>query len=307
MTRLIETTHDTPSVIPRHRGWLILLSVLAGLAVAVLWSAKLVDKEIGGTVMDTALGSDADAAISSGLAGIVFAFVSGLAGTFTACNVAAFSAVAPMLARDESVGTRLGTVLRPLGFVAIGAVVVSGVYGAIGALVGTGMPQLSAAKVGAVSARSVQAIVVFTVLGLIFVWLGLAAVKVLPDPLRRLSANGRMIFMGALIGAFLIGRPFGLFRKMFAYAATTHNPFYGASAFILQSLGNIVVMALIFLLLAYGTRGRFARWLVAVPSRAAAVTAGSFLVGGAFMIVYWGLRAGSKFGYWWFPQMPWNS
>jgi len=55
--------------------------------------------------------------------------------------------------------------------------------------------------------------------------------------------------MGALIGGFLIGRPYPLFHKMFEYAASTHNPFYGALSFILVALGNIVVMALLFLAL----------------------------------------------------------
>ena len=42
---------------------------------------------------------------------------------------------------------------------------------------------------------------------------------------------------------FLIGRPYPLFRIMFRSAAEQHNVLYGAAAFALQSVGNIVVMA----------------------------------------------------------------
>ena len=108
---------------------------------------------------------------------------------------------------------------------------------------------------------------VFTVIGLIFIYLGLAAAGVVPDPLRRLTARFAytpQVVMGALIGGFLIGRPYPLFFKMFQYAASTHNPFYGALAFVLVALGNIAIMALLFLAL---SASRFQRWLAANPTR----------------------------------------
>src|SRR4051794_29734742 len=86
---------------------IVVVGVLLGLAAAALWSPNLVDDQIGDGTANALLGHDAGTtALSSGLAGAIFAFVAGLAGTFTACNVAAFSAMGPMMSADASVGTR---------------------------------------------------------------------------------------------------------------------------------------------------------------------------------------------------------
>jgi hypothetical protein len=112
--------------------------------------------------------------------------------------------------------------------------------------------------------------------------------------------------MGALIGGFLIGRPFALFRQLFRDAAESGNPLYGAAAFVLQSLGNIVVLALIFLLLAYFSGGRVQRWLAAKPSRVTALIAVAFIVAGVFTFLYWDVRVLARRGIIpWYPTAPW--
>ncbi|MEU6741964.1 hypothetical protein [Streptosporangium sandarakinum] len=295
---------------PRRRGRLVLLSVLAGAAIASLWSYHFVDSVIGDNVANTLLGHDAKGtAITGAVAGAVFAFVSGLAGTFTACNVAAFGAVVPLVRHGDSWRARLRETLRPLGRLAIGMIAVSGVYGAVGALLGDRLPQLSTATVGdGMPVRLLQASVVFGIIGLAFIWLGLAALRLVPDPLARLERrfpNVRLVVLGAFVGGFLIGRPFPLFHKLFTYAAQTHNPLYGAAVFILQSVGNIVVMAVLFAALMLAARGRFARWLAAKPARLVTVTAVAFLVAGSFTLLYWDLRLPSMFGYGWYPVVPW--
>ncbi|MFC4534308.1 hypothetical protein [Sphaerisporangium dianthi] len=307
-----ESSHQIPleGDVPPHRGRLIVLSVLAGAALAALWSFHFVDSVIGDNVANTLLGYDAKGtAITGVVAGAVFAFVSGLAGTFTACNVAAFGAVVPLVREGLSWRDRLRETLRPLGRLALGMVVVSGVYGAVGALIGKNLPQLSTATVGdGLPVRLIQASVVFGIIGLAFVWLGLAALRVVPDPLAPLERrfpHARLVVLGALVGGFLIGRPFPLFHKLFTYAAETHNPFYGAGVFILQSLGNIVVMAVLFALLMLVGRGGFARWLAARPGRLVTVTAVAFIVAGAFTVLYWDVRLPAMFGYGWYPTVPW--
>ncbi|GGK68929.1 hypothetical protein Sme01_14260 [Sphaerisporangium melleum] len=301
---------SSPAESPAHRGRLVLLSVLAGAVLASLWSFHFVDSVIGDNVANTLLGHDAKAtAISSAVAGAVFAFVSGLAGTFTACNVAAFGAVVPLVRHGASWRDRVGATLRPLGWLALGMIVVSAVYGAIGALLGERLPQLSDATVGdGLPVRLLQASVVFGIIGLVFVWLGLAALRLVPDPLAALEhrvPHARLVVLGALVGGFLIGRPFPLFHKLFTYAAETHNPLYGAGVFVLQSLGNIVVMALLFTLLTVAFRGGFARWLAARPARLVTITAVSFLVAGAFTVLYWDVRLPAMFGYGWYPVVGW--
>jgi hypothetical protein len=71
---------------------------VAGFLLTVVWSATFVDQTIGDNVANTLLGHDAKGTPIAGIAaGIAFAFVSGLGGTFTACNIAAFGAVAPLV------------------------------------------------------------------------------------------------------------------------------------------------------------------------------------------------------------------
>ncbi|RCG31121.1 hypothetical protein DQ384_10205 [Sphaerisporangium album] len=301
---------DSPAVAARSRARLVLLSVLAGAVAASLWSFHFVDSVIGDNVANTLLGYDAKGtAITGVVAGAIFAFVSGLAGTFTACNVAAFGAVIPLVREGASWRARLRETLRPLSRLALGMIVVSGVYGAVGALLGERLPQLSQATVGdGLPVRLLQASVVFGLVGLAFIWLGLASLKIVPDPLAGLERrypNVRLVVLGALVGGFLIGRPFPLFHKLFEYAAEIHNPLYGAAVFILQSLGNIVVMAVLFAVLMLAARGRFPRWLAASPGRLATVGAVAFLVAGSFTLIYWDIRLPSMFGYGWYPVVPW--
>jgi hypothetical protein len=293
---------------PIRRGPLIALSLLAGLAIAILWSAKLVDDDIGVNTASGMLGHNSlTTGITGSVAGIIFAFTAGLAGTFTACNVAAFSAIAPLMEDAHSAAARARLALRPLAWLAVGLFVVAGVYGGIGATLGKSIPQLSTAMIGGqVPERELQSVIVFSVIGLIFIYLGLAAVDVVPDPLRRIKRRfiyAPQLVMGALIGGFLIGRPYPLFYKMFEYAASTHNGFYGALSFILVALGNVLLMSILFLAL---SMSRFQHWLAAEPSRVAKFTAAALLIGGAFTFFYWGVRGPANFGYGWFPHMPWH-
>ncbi|RKT55198.1 hypothetical protein [Saccharothrix australiensis] len=297
---------------PRRRGLVLLLSAIAGFLLTVVWSAHFVDSTIGDTVADALLGHNAKETPIAGIAaGIAFAFVSGIAGTFTACNIAAFGAVAPLLGASESRWARLGNALKPLGWLAVGMVPVSALYGALVGIVGTRMPQFATAATapGTLDSRSIQTLVVFGVIGLVMIHLGLAALGYVRDPFRRVARrfpNAPMVFMGVLIGGFLIGRPFGLFRQMFRDAAESHNPWYGAAAFTLQSVGNIVIMALLFLALAYATGGRPQRWLAAEPSRIATITAVALIVAGVFTFLYWDVRLPARREIIpWYPTAPW--
>jgi hypothetical protein len=299
------------AISPVRNSTVVILGVLGGLALAVLWSAQLVDDQIGETAANTMLGYNAKAhALTGGAAGALFAFVAGLAGTFTACNIAGFSALGPMLGTGPTAGDRVRRALPTLGWLSLGVILVAAVYGAVGASIGQGIPQLNTHTVGNhVPIRVIQSSIVFTVLGIAFLWLGLAAIRAVPDPLGRWTARwpqAPSFVMGLLIGGFLIGRPYPLFFKLFQQAAKTHNPFYGALTFILTALGNIAVMAVLFLALSAGTGGRYQRWLTARPGRVATLTAVALLIGGTFMVVYWGIRLPARFGYGWFPVMPWH-
>src|SRR4051812_3800415 len=91
---------------PRRTGWLAAGSVVAGILLAVVWSFELVDHVIGDSIANPLLGHDAKAtAIGGPLAGLSFALVSGLAGTFTACNIAMIASIGPMSHASKAIAT----------------------------------------------------------------------------------------------------------------------------------------------------------------------------------------------------------
>lgn len=307
MTATSAVRTPTPRTESRGSGRVIVLSVLAGIALAVLWSYEFVDSTIGDNVANTLLGHDAkETAIAGTAAGLLFAFVSGLAGTFTACNIAMAASIGPMsqASRARSAGA-VRAILRPVAYLTAGMVAVSAVYGFVGVLLGDRLPQLSTGTVGEMPVRIIQSSVVFGVIGLALTYLGLAALGRLPDIFAG-HPSARVVTLGALIGGFLIGRPYPLFNKLFHWAADTGNPWYGAGAFILQSLGNIVVVTALFALLVTLTRGRFLTWLSATPRRAATVSGALLVALGVFTVVYWDVRVPAIFGYGWFPTMFYN-
>jgi hypothetical protein len=305
-----QTSLFVNGAFPRRRWLVLLLGAVGGFLVTYLWSARLADDTIGFNVADKILGRDAHGSPIGGiLSGVVFAFVSGLAGSFTACNIAAFGAVGPMVGQTVTRRARFVQTIKPLGWLAVGMIPVSALYGALVGLFGTRMPQFSTVKASGFTPRTIQSMVAFGLIGVVMLVLALASLGLIRDPLARISRrvpNAPLILMGVLIGGFLIGRPYPLFRDMFRHAANTHNPLYGAAAFSLQSIGNVVVMAVLFLLLSYGLGRRLQRWIAAKPSRATVLTAAAFTVAGVFMLLYWDVRVFSRLGYIWFPKAPWS-
>lgn len=297
---------------PRRRALLVVLSVIGGILVAYSWSAQLVDDQIGINTASTLLGHNAKSTPIGGIAaGVLFAFVSGLAGSFTACNIAVFGAVGPLVGQAGSGRARLWRTVAPVGWMAAGMLPVSAAYGVLVGIVGTRLPQFSTApaRPGTIAPATAQAMIAFGVVGVVMVVLGLSAAGIVGDPLAAVSRrfpHAPLVLMGALVGAFLVGRPYPLFRSLFRSAATTHNPLYGAVAFSLQSIGNTVVMTVLFVALSYGLGGRVQRWVAAGPGRASILTASAFLVAGVFDLVYWDLRVFAQLGYLWFPTAPWN-
>uniref|UniRef100_UPI0036F3EB3A hypothetical protein n=3 Tax=Bacillati TaxID=1783272 RepID=UPI0036F3EB3A len=129
------------------------------------------------------------------------------------------------------------------------------------------------------------------------------------DPFAKASRRfpqAQTVFMGVLVGGFLVGRPYPLFRQLFRDAAQSGNPLYGASAFLLQSIGNVLVIAVVFFLLAYFAGGRAAAWMTADPGRMAAVTAVTLIVAGVFTFLYWDVRILARREVIpWYPIAPW--
>jgi hypothetical protein len=133
-----------------------------------------------------------------------------------------------------------------------------------------------------------------------FGYLGLAGLGLVPDPFAS-RPRLRLLVLGALIGGFIVGRPYPLFFKLLKFAVESGNPFYGALTMMLQALGNVVAFAVLALLLTFA----IGRWL-ADPRRAALISGVALLLLGTFLLLYWDVRLPAMFGYGWFPTAPWN-
>lgn len=303
--QMVAPAHG-PELNRRQRTWIVTGAVAAGVALAVVWSFHLVDGVIGDNVANALLGYDARETALVGVGtGLVFAFVTGLAGTFTACNIAVFGMLPKIAESARSGRSATLAILGPICWLGVGMVVVSALYGSLGVVFADQLPQLSGQEIAGLPGRIFQASLVFGLIGLAFVYLGLAALGMVRDPFTH-APRARLLTMGALIGLFLVGRPFPLFRTLFEYAAEQGNPLYGAVAFILQSVGNVLLVVIFAVLIMAVTRGGAARWLVNHPTRAAGIAGFALLSLGVFMLVYWDIRVPAMFGYGWFPTMPWN-
>lgn len=306
------TLATSPTVQRGHntaRWVLTAISIIFGILLATVWSYQLVDSVIGDNVANTILGYDAkEATIGSAIGGVVFAFVSGLAGTFTACNVAVFGALPQVTGTPgaASVDRRAGLrgTFRAMGWLVLGMLVVSTMYGVVAILVGSRLPQLSTRVLSSgMPERLLQSMVVFGVIGLAFTYLGLASLGVVRDPLAK-RHRWRLVILGALIGGFLVGRPYPLFYKLLEYAITNTNVASAALVMALQSLGNVLVVVILATLLVGLARLAPPGWFT--QQKLAKVSGVTLLVLGTFLIFYWDVRLPSMFGVGWFPRMPWN-
>src|ERR1019366_2884208 len=291
------------------RVWITLLvGLMAGLLVAMLWSAQIADQTIGFTVAGTIVpGSTAQGwTVANVGIGILFAVAAGLGTTFTACNCVVFSCIAPLSAQKGSQRMGIG---RLLLWMALGVICVTTVYGIVGALLDSQLPSLSTATIPVgsphIPVRLLQSSAVFVSLGILLLYWGLVTLQIARNPLSRLIERRPWLVplsLGIMVGFFSVGRPYPLFHTLFQYSAGTGNPLLAGLLIAVQRLCNIAVMALLFVLLTWGTGGRFERWLSANPQRAKALTAFSVIGGGTFLIAYWGVRLYTNFGIGWFPH-----
>lgn len=125
MTELVGGAEgDAPAVVPGSKaqvGAAIAVAVVAGLLLAVFWQFEFVDKVIGRGVAKALLGRDASAG-AGWVGSVVMAVVTGLAGTFTACNVACFASLGPLAAERRLPAGRRGPVVLGglLGLLVVG-------------------------------------------------------------------------------------------------------------------------------------------------------------------------------------------
>lgn len=88
----------------------------------------------------------------------------------------------------------------------------------------------------------------------------------------------------------MIGRPYPLFRRLFRDAAESGSLRYGAAEFVLQSLGNIAIMAALFLAIAAFAGGQLQSRLAGSPARLAVFAAPTLIVADVFTLLYRDVR-----------------
>lgn len=292
----------------RKRLLLTLGAVVLATLVAGFWNYHLVDgfgREVvaGNTIGDTqALAGDF--ATRGGGFGFLFAAIAGLAATFTACNCVVFAMI-PELAcsTDKTAGRRAA--LHALGAFVAGVLCVTAVYGVfVGFLGSDGIAAFNQRAV-----RLAQAQAIFTVLGVVMLIWGGFELGFLDAVKRRFSfvtgaffaaPTTKAVLLGLLVGCFAVGRPFPVFREFMTYAASAQSPLYGAGVMMVQGLGQIAVMVLLFLLLVYTAGRRLRQMARQTPHKLRVISGLALVAGGTYFVYYWGLAFLFDVGQWGF-------
>jgi sulfite exporter TauE/SafE len=289
------------------------VAMIAAILIAGFWNPRVVDgfgRDVvtAGTIGDSATLRETFAANGLGF-GFLFAAVAGLAATFTACNCVVF-ALLPGLAASPRADARRAA-LSALAIFAGGVIVVGVAYGMFVGLLGpSGIEAFNGREI-----RRAQATTVFTILGVLMLLWGAIDLGFLEGMVRRCSPATRAFFgqpttkaglLGLMVGAFMIGRPYPVMRDFLTYAAAAGSPLYGAAVMVVQGLGQIAVMVVLFLALVYGTGGRVARWGARHPERVTLTSGLALIGGGTFFVFYWGLAFAYGLGRWGF-RLGWYS
>lgn len=290
----------------RSRITWALLALLTGIIIAGFWNYRIVDgfgSEIvaGNIIGDTSRLADTFNDNGFGF-GILFAVTAGLAATFTACNCVIF-AMLPGLTCPSNKSNSRKAALKALGIFSIGVIVVTGIYGLyIGSLGIDGVQTFNERQV-----RLAQASTIFTGLGLVMLIWGAISFGFLNFIITRIPVNIRTFFanpltkaglMGLMVGFFTVGRPFGVFRDFITYTASTKSPIYSALSMIIQGIGQIALMIIIFLVVIIFFGKRIARWSIDNPQQTELLSTFSLILGGAYFVYYWGVAIPFDLGRW---------
>lgn len=293
----------------------LIAATLGGIVIAGFWNFRVVDgfgaDIVAANTIGEYRGRAGEFAILGATFGFVFAFVAGLAATFTACNCVAFAMIPGLVCAPDAKAGRAAafTSLRIMLFF---VVLVSAIYGAFVGWLGP----MGAEAINARQVRFAQAGIVFSVLGAAMLLWGAIELGLLDRFTRRCTPATRAFFaqsstkaaiMGMMIGAFAIGRPYPVFREFLLYAAQAQSPAYGAAVMALQGIGQVVVMVSAFVLILALFSTKLAAWVTTRPAQPALLSAVALVAGGSYFVFYWGIaRAWPWLGRWGF-QLGWYS
>lgn len=290
------------------RLWYTFAAIVAAILIAGFWNYHLVDgfgRDIiaGSTIGDTGELSGQYASRGSTF-GLIFAAVAGLAATFTACNCVVFAMIPSLACSTDSSGEKTSP-WKAFGAFVSGVLAMTAIYGIfVGFLGPSGVEAINERPI-----RLAQAQAVFTLLGTVmFVW-GLFEMGFLDKLKERFSSTTRAFFaqtntkallLGILVGLFAVGRPFPVFREFLTYAASAQNPLYGAVVMMIQGVGQIAVMALLFILLIWLAGNKISSVANNKPYKFRMISSIALIAGGSYFIYYWGIAFLFDIGRWGF-------
>lgn len=283
-------------------------AILFAVLVAGFWNYHLVDgfgSDIvaGGTIGDAGRLSGEYQSRGGGF-GFIFAAIAGLAATFTACNCVVFAMI-PGLACSPEQSAGPNPAWKAFGTFTAGVLAITAMYGIyVGFLGPEGVEVINQRAV-----RLGQAQAVFTILGLIMLlWGGLelgyldAVKKRVSEPTRNFFSQTtvKALILGFLVGLFAVGRPFPVFREFLVYAASAQNPLYGAGVMMVQGIGQIAVMALLFFIIVKAAGNKLNSTAANKPYKFRMISGLALVAGGTYFIYYWGLAFLFDIGRWGF-------
>ena len=286
-------------------------AILFAVLVAGFWNYHLVDgfgSEIvaGGTIGDAAELAGQYESRGGGF-GFIFAAIAGLAATFTACNCVVFAMIPGLACSSNQAhsSSKGSPAWRAFGAFTAGVLVMTGIYGIyVGFLGPEGVEVINRRAV-----RLGQAQAVFTILGLVMLLWGGLELGYLDAVKNRVSEATRSFFsqttvkaliLGILVGLFAVGRPFPVFREFLVYAASAGNPLYGAGVMMVQGIGQIAVMALLFFILVKAAGSKLNSIASHKPYKFRMISGLALVAGGTYFIYYWGLAFLFDIGRWGF-------
>lgn len=284
------------------------IAVGAAILLAGFWNYHLVDGFGKDFIAGSTIGESSKLAgefNSLGMDfGFLFAAIAGLAATFTACNCVVFAMIPGLACPVDENGSDISAWKAFRCFV-YGVLAITAFYGFFIGFLGQNGVELINER----SIRLGQAQAVFSTLGFLMLIWGAFEMGYLDRLKNKLSKKTRAflsqntvkaLLLGVMVGLFAVGRPFPVFREFLVYAASAGNPFYGASVMMVQGLGQIAVMALLFFLVIWVAGDRIGSVAAKKPYKFRMVSSIALITGGMFFVYYWGLAFVFDIGQWGF-------
>lgn len=280
--------------------------IIVAVLIAGFWHRGLVDGFGREIVAGKTIGNTGELAeqydTHGGGFGLVFAAIAGLAATFTACNCVVF-AMMPGLACSTDSNAGRNSAWTALGMFTLPVLLITAVYGLyVGFLGPVGIEYINKIEV-----RHAQSFAVFSALGFAMLLWGCLELGFLDRVKSRVSQTTRDFFeqisvkaviLGSMVGMFTVGRPYPLFRDFLVYAASTKNPAYGALVMMIQGLGQIAIMVLLFVLLVKLGGRKLSLVATHTPHKFRFISGMALTAGGIYFLYYWGMGRLFDLGRW---------